>query len=398
MAKDLGWLHSDSVTDSVMTSFAAAKYWRAVQQYDGSWLVPGAIFVMADPMTTISDPDPKTCGTFCRNDTEDHLSEMEETSPDDLQRPSWCESVPSPEPTARRTSFTADVSAGCGQRIPEMEEISPDDMQKPSVCGPLPGSLDAQVSGRKRPTVPELDEASLDCASPVIPGCSVKSLVSIRSLDSAGGVQPAWTGTPASCASVYTVCKDYEPRVTPSTDFESDGEGWPEAKPFVDFLLAEGIRDVVRVNLPNESGLVEIGGSYDPMLLTRAGLWHADVPVSDRVDGRGAVPDARTVRRFLRLVGERLLEGGGAVLVHCKGGFGRSVFLACLLVVYRYDVPGRGLLGWARIARPGAITTPEQEDALRSLAGRADLCRRWGVAPPGRQGWVQGPPACCAVS
>ncbi|CAK0900999.1 unnamed protein product, partial [Prorocentrum cordatum] len=219
MAKGLGWLHSDSVTDSVMTSFAAAKYWRAVQQCDGSWLVPGAIFVMADPMTTISDPDPKTCGTFCRNDTEDHLPEMEDASADDLQRPSWCESVPSsPEPTARRTSFT-EIRGGRGQRIPEMEEASADD----------PVSLGAQVSGRRRPSIPELDEASLDGRLARAPG--------------------------------RLLC---------------------EAEPSVDLLLEEGMRGVVRVSSPNEGGLAQIGGSCDPGLLTRAGLWPADVPASDR--------------------------------------------------------------------------------------------------------------------
>merc|ERR1719188_2778471 len=72
-------------------------------------------------------------------------------------------------------------------------------------------------------------------------------------------------------------------------------------------------------------------------------------------------------------------EGYGAILVHCKGGFGRSVVLSCILLIHMFDVPGRSVLGWSRIARPGAITTPEQEAFLCKLRGRADLQKRVGM-------------------
>eukprot|EP00972_Heterocapsa_arctica_P115713 16449330-Heterocapsa_arctica.AAC.1 len=49
-----------------------------------------------------------------------------------------------------------------------------------------------------------------------------------------------------------------------------------------------------------------------------------------------------------------------AVLVHCKGGFGRSVVFACCLLIWEHDIPGRQLLGWVRVVRP----PPKASEAL----------------------------------
>jgi protein-tyrosine phosphatase len=329
MARDKMWLHEDSVTDGVLASLSATKFRKTSEEYDGAWLVPGDVMVMADPMTTINDPDPKTCSTFSRDITESTEASFQREVSDDVASSAskWSQGK---SPTRDRgTVFWAQVACECN-----------------SVGGsPAAGAAEAQD----------------DFAARQSPGTSQ-----------------------------YTVCKFYDPAAA-----GAGGSNRLAAKPFVDFLLDEGIGCVVRVNRPDEPGLREFGGSYDPAVLTQAGIWHADVPVSDsKSDRAGAVPQRGAVRRFLSLAEEVGPEESGAVLVHCKGGFGRSVFLACLLVIYRYDVPGRGLLGWARIARPGAITTPEQEDALRALTGRADLCRRYGVAAPGQQA-VR---ACCSAS
>jgi hypothetical protein len=322
MARDLGWLRKEVVHDRVLASLAASKFWRTNCEYDGAWLVPGAVFVMADPMTTIKDPNPKTCAAICKEPGADPTPAA---SLDDLRRLSVSES-----------DLFCPSGAFVGGKVDAWPEVS----------------LSTTAGGRD---CDELEGGQLDRAS------------------------------------VYTVCKVYGSGAacTEGRDF------WHDARPLVEFLLEEGIKTVLRVNMADEPGLAEIGGSYDARLLAEFGIQHADVPVSDSKGSGGGVPPCGAIRRFFSLT--RLLQDGGAVLVHCKGGFGRSVFLACLLVIHRYDVSGRALLGWARIARPGAITTPEQEAVLRSLSGRADVCRRYGVPREGPDD-ASAAQGCCTVS
>lgn len=73
-------------------------------------------------------------------------------------------------------------------------------------------------------------------------------------------------------------------------------------------------------------------------------------------------------------------KSGGAILVHCKGGFGRSVVLAACLAIERVDISGAAALGLFRIMRPGAITTRRQEIFLTSFKGSADV-RRFAKLP-----------------
>ncbi|CAK0796301.1 unnamed protein product [Prorocentrum cordatum] len=337
MARDQGWLSKASVEDGVMTSFAASKFWKTICQYDGAWLAPGDVFVMADPMTTISDPNPMTCAAFCSERRAD--PELAEDSLDELRMISKYSTASSPA-LLKLNALVLEESTSCG----DTEEFV------------------------------AVSEANFGAAS--------------ERLEYLGaGGQPDGTST-------HTVCKAYR---LGTRDAKGHGE-WPDAKPFVDFLLEEDIKGVVRVNKPDERGLAEVGGSYDARQLAKFGIRHADVFVSDAIsNGTGAVPPNAIVRRFISVAKDMNTEGDGAILVHCKGGFGRSVFLACILVIYRYDVSGRSLLGWARIARPGAITTPEQEAALRSLSGRVDLCRRYGISCEG-DGSMPRTQACCTVS
>jgi len=155
----------------------------------------------------------------------------------------------------------------------------------------------------------------------------------------------------------------------------------------VSWCEERGITSVIRLNFSAEPGLKEFGGSYDQTHLLHHGLHHVDIPV---VDKNGGLPDASTIKEVLEDFGTHTghCNPSKAVLVHCKGGFGRSMVIACCLVIYKYDVPGRALLGWARIVRPGAITTSMQEKFLCSLGGRADL--KSYLARNARQ-------ACCSV-
>ena len=147
-------------------------------------------------------------------------------------------------------------------------------------------------------------------------------------------------------------------------------EAHPPADNFVHWCLDHGVELVVRANRGTEPGLRSIGGTYDPQVWKDVGINHLDVPFEDKW---GAVPSRETVRSVLTSC--RTALSSAAVLLQSKGGFGRSVMLASCLVIYEYDVPGRSVLGWCRIARPGAVTTPQQELFLSALKGRDDVER-----------------------
>ena len=58
------------------------------------------------------------------------------------------------------------------------------------------------------------------------------------------------------------------------------------------------------------------------------------------------------------------LNTGENVLVHCRGGYGRSGSVAAALLVHGGEAPERAI-EMVRISRPGAIETPGQEDWIR---------------------------------
>jgi len=61
------------------------------------------------------------------------------------------------------------------------------------------------------------------------------------------------------------------------------------------------------------------------------------------------------------------LDGGGKVLVHCKGGLGRAGLVASRILVERGQPP-REAIDAVRAVRPGAVETAAQERHLLMLA------------------------------
>lgn len=161
-----------------------------------------------------------------------------------------------------------------------------------------------------------------------------------------------------------------------SGDRVVDADGVPQESPrrpldWISLLHESNVAMILRTNTMQEPGMV--CRSYDGNTLSHYGIMHKDVTLED-----GAVPSPEAVRELLAACGgllEQPAASGRALLVHCKGGFGRSVLMASLLMVHAFDVPGSALLGWVRIARPGAINTHRQEKFLYSLGGRSDLMR-----------------------
>merc|ERR1719181_744806 len=111
---------------------------------------------------------------------------------------------------------------------------------------------------------------------------------------------------------------------------------------------------------------------YDEKAMLDHGIVVEDVFVDDH---EGGLPPVYIIKEALDAATNYMHKESDAVLVHCKGGFGRSVTVACCILIDRFDVSGRALLGWVRLVRPGAVTTSKQEQFLCNLKGREDLHR-----------------------
>eukprot|EP00927_Polykrikos_kofoidii_P004074 TRINITY_DN11617_c0_g1_i2.p1 TRINITY_DN11617_c0_g1~~TRINITY_DN11617_c0_g1_i2.p1 ORF type:complete len:475 (-),score=74.71 TRINITY_DN11617_c0_g1_i2:55-1440(-) len=255
-----------------------------------------------------------------------------------------------------------------------------------TMCDPSPSSL-KEIFGTQRDQLDSLSETSLKSASGAT--CSEDLAVSEKTI--------SWSGCPAgrvsksdkvdlesSADSTETVCKDFASIVFPPPQTVSSSRGLP----FTTFLTINGVGLVVRTNYSNEKGMPS--SSYDEDTLRSYGFKHQDIPILDKC---GGLPTRDDIAEALRIAKEHSVTEHGrdnaAVLVHCKGGFGRSVVIACCLAIDRFDIPGSALLGWVRIVRPGAINTVKQERFLSSFRGTEDLRRFCNNSKS---------PSCCSVS
>lgn len=75
-----------------------------------------------------------------------------------------------------------------------------------------------------------------------------------------------------------------------------------------------------------------------------------------------SIPDASFERAYQTVGGElrRRLEEGGRIVIHCRGGLGRTGMVAARLLIELGEEPTRALER-VRMARPGAVESSEQE-------------------------------------
>lgn len=147
---------------------------------------------------------------------------------------------------------------------------------------------------------------------------------------------------------------------------------------FASMFKADGVKLLVRLNLPKEPGLKE---SYDPKLFLAENIDHLSVAYEDL---HGGVPPKRSLQSIVSRCGA--LEQDQAVAFHCKAGFGRSGACAAVVAVHRHDVPGELVAAWLRMCRPGALTTMQQVKFLSGLRGKEDVEKFLAAAP------------CCVVA
>lgn len=96
------------------------------------------------------------------------------------------------------------------------------------------------------------------------------------------------------------------------------------------------------------------------------GLEWLHMPIVD-----GAAPDQRFLFTWSKLSSAlaKQLSSGASVVIHCKGGLGRTGTLAALLL-QEAGVDPREAMALVRSARPGAIETIEQEEFLAARSKR----------------------------
>lgn len=110
------------------------------------------------------------------------------------------------------------------------------------------------------------------------------------------------------------------------------------------------------VSMTEAAEMAEKGAGDLIATLGQTSIAHAHFPIRDF--GAPETTDARWPALARRL--HAVLDGGGAVLLHCLGGKGRSGMVAMRLMTER-GIAGPEALTAIRDIRPGAVETPEQE-------------------------------------
>mmetsp|Transcript_48786 Transcript_48786/g.115958 ORF Transcript_48786/g.115958 Transcript_48786/m.115958 type:complete len:560 (+) Transcript_48786:95-1774(+) len=352
--------------------YEAFKSYRAtIIQYDSAWLSPGEVVVGADPMTVICDPNKNTCCSFLPQEPKDEeeLKEMKDEFSNVPSKPSATTNRASAFSTVSSnkdvTALPSTPASGAGG----YQSVNSANVLTPTTPVPVGSGamLQTPTAGSNVRFSTQTGQTGLQSVKSARGGlASVKSVKSMMSTGVASSIKRFASsaqakGTPQAfndSESCHTVAKEYGQL--------EEVQGLPPPMDFVTWCKTHGVRLIVRANHPNEPGLKEIGGSYDPEQLRSQGLEHFNAPFNDT---HGAVPSGPAIGKVL----EQCDAANGAVMFHCKGGFGRSVLLACCYLIHKHDIPGSALLGWARMVRPGAIITGEQEKFLIGLKGREDL-------------------------
>jgi hypothetical protein len=317
VARELGWMDLDCLDDDASVQLACKTYEDILAMYDAAWVFPGEIIISSDPVTTFCDPKPWTCKRMLPVQTEEEFSDQVSSSTDDK--------VSCTRYSAQDCQNLPVAACWCGK--------GDEDARSDSTPDPPPIACDPSLSNSER--------SDLSLISP----CS-----------------PTTLSTRSSKDSLMTVNKQYKfnKQFTPLDQNL-------KAKSFVEFMQDCDVKVMVRSNLTKEGGMLRT--SYDGKSLAPFGIRHEEITI---IDKRGGLPKPMDVARMLEIMDDTL---EGAILIHCKGGFGRSAVLACCSMIKKYNVSGRALLGWVRVARPGSITNPDQERFLCSLNGAADLLR-----------------------
>jgi protein-tyrosine phosphatase len=123
-----------------------------------------------------------------------------------------------------------------------------------------------------------------------------------------------------------------------------------------DMAIIRAWRPAFVVSMTEASEMREHGDGNLPALLESAGIAWRHFPIVDF-----GAPEAEVLPQWLALAKElhAALDAGGGVLLHCRGGLGRSGMVALRLLAERGEAP-EAALARVRKARPGAVETEGQ--------------------------------------
>jgi len=130
----------------------------------------------------------------------------------------------------------------------------------------------------------------------------------------------------------------------------------PTLDEYVEYYKNNSIMGVVRLN----------DTLYDREHFVKNGIEHLDIPFMD-----GGVPSAETVRIFMQFV-DKINAKGGAVVVHCRGGIGRTGTLIGCYLMKHFHFTANEVIAYLRLVRPGSVSSL-QHYYLKSV--EADLLK-----------------------
>lgn len=125
-----------------------------------------------------------------------------------------------------------------------------------------------------------------------------------------------------------------------------------------------GAKILVTLMEPDEMERLGVAGLEQAA--TSNGFQWFHIPITD-----GEIPDERFESAWPAMAPHLIqqLKAGHKVVIHCRGGLGRTGMIACLLLI-ELGKTSTNALKMVRSARPGTVETPEQEDYVLSYQPR----------------------------
>jgi predicted protein tyrosine phosphatase len=153
-------------------------------------------------------------------------------------------------------------------------------------------------------------------------------------------------------------------------DSAAEGGAWArDLQRDLDVVAAWKPRTVVTLIEPHEFEWLNILTLGDE--IRHRGMDWLHLPIRDV-----SVPDAKFEAAWpahsIKLRAQ--LDAGKNILIHCRGGLGRAGMIAARLLV-ETGVKPETAMARVRVARPGAIETPAQEDWVRTGPGSGSNAR-----------------------
>jgi protein-tyrosine phosphatase len=124
-----------------------------------------------------------------------------------------------------------------------------------------------------------------------------------------------------------------------------------------DVSVMRGWKPGIVVSMTEAAEMAEFGAADLPILLATSGIAWRHFPVVDF-----GAPESELLPQWATLSAElhAKLDAGEGVLLHCRGGLGRSGMIALRLLVERGE-RADAALARLRMVRPGAVETEAQE-------------------------------------